>query len=166
MGLQIQFDVSNQILLVRLEGRLTDEAAIECYEAVEAYAMTKNISAGIVDLRAVTDLPVSAHLVRKWQRRRPKIPGDLLRIIVAPNIVAYGLLRMFQLVSDLNRPNFHVVRSVEQALTCSWLVSTVPRKLCRLHPSIRAKSDQGQLVRCVILYSKVLEASKNLMALS
>ena len=115
MGLQIQFDVSNQILLVRLEGRLTDEAAIECYEAVEAYAMKKNVSAGIVDLSAVTDFPVSAHLVRQMARRRPKVPGDVLRIIVAPNIVAYGLLRMFQLVSDLNRPNFHVVSSVEQA---------------------------------------------------
>jgi len=54
MGWQIQFDVSNRLLLVRLEGQLTNEAATECYEAVEAYALEKSISAGIVDLSAAS----------------------------------------------------------------------------------------------------------------
>lgn len=116
MGLQFQFDVNSRVLLVRLEGQLTNEAAIECYEAVEAYALEKNISAGIVDLRGVTSFPVSADLVRQLARRRPKVPAGIPRIIVAPHIVAYGLLRMFQLVADRSRPNFHVVRTVEQAM--------------------------------------------------
>lgn len=116
MGLQFQFDVNSRVLLVRLEGQLTNEAAIECYEAVEAYALEKNISAGIVDLRGVTGFPVSADLVRQLARRQPKVPAAIPRVIVAPHIVAYGLLRMFQLVADHSRPNFHVVRSVEQAI--------------------------------------------------
>lgn len=116
MGLQFQFDVSNRILLVRLDGELTNEAAINCYEAVETYAVGMNISAGIVDLSAVTGFPVSAELLRQLARRQPKVPGDVVRIIVAPHIVAYGLLRMFQLVADRHRPNLHVVRDMEHAL--------------------------------------------------
>lgn len=123
MSLQFQFDVSSRILLVRIEGQLTDEAAIECYEAVEAYAVEKNVSAGIVDLSGVTAFPISSELIRQLARRRPKIPGDLPRVIVAPNIAAYGLLRMFQLVADRNRPNFHVVRSLEQAIEMLHLQS-------------------------------------------
>ena len=95
---------------------MTNEAAIECYEAVESYALEKNISAGIVDLRGVTGFPVSADLVRQLARRQPKVPAAIPRVIVAPHIVAYGLLRMFQLVADRSRPNFHLVRSVEQAI--------------------------------------------------
>lgn len=116
MSLQFQFDESSRILLVRLEGQLTDEAAIECYEAVQAYALEKSVSAGIVDLSGITGFPVSSQLLRQLARRRPEISGDMPRVIVAPNIVAYGLLRMFQLVADRHRPNFHVVRSLDQAV--------------------------------------------------
>ena len=116
VGLQLQFDVSNRILLVRLDGELTNEAAIECYDAVETYAAEKNISAGIVDLSAVIGFPISAELLRQLARRQPRVPGDVVRIIVASHIVAYGLLRMFQLVADRHRPNFHVVRNMEHAL--------------------------------------------------
>ena len=116
MGLQFQFDESSRVLLVQLDGQLTDEAAIECYEIVEAYAVEKKISAGIFDLSAVTSFPVSSELVRQLARRPPKVSGRIPRIIVSPHIVAFGLLRMFQLVADLHRPNFHVVRRMEHAL--------------------------------------------------
>jgi hypothetical protein len=116
MRLQYQFDVSNRILLVRMEGQLTDEAAIECYEAVQAYALDRNVSAGIVDLSGVTGFPVSSALLRQLALRPPEVSGDVPRIIVAPQIVAFGLLRMFQLFADLRRPKFHVVRSIEEAI--------------------------------------------------
>ena len=98
-----------------MEGQLTDEAAIECYAAVEAFALERNVSAGIVDLSRVNGFPISSELVRQLARRRPKNPGDMPRVVVAPNIAAYGLLRMFQLLADRHRPNFHVVRSLDQA---------------------------------------------------
>lgn len=124
MALRILFSVNDRILLVRLEGKLTDEAALECYEAVEAYALEKNISGGIVDLSAVTGFPVSADLLRQLARRQPKVSGDVPRIIVAPQIVAFGLLRMFQLVADRYRPNFHVVRTLEHALKLLHVASS------------------------------------------
>lgn len=116
MSLQFQFDVRSRILLVRMDGQLTDQAAIECYENVEAYALEKNVSAGIVDLSGVTGFPVSSALLRQLARRPPKVSGDIPRIIVAPQISAFGLLRMFQQLAGLHRPKFHVVRSIDEAI--------------------------------------------------
>lgn len=116
MSLQFQFDESSRTLLVRMEGQLTDEAAIECYEAVEDYALEKNVSAGIVDLSGVTAFPVSPALLRQLARCQPKVPGDVPRIIVIPRIAAFGLLRMFQQLAAFYRPKFYVVRSIEEAI--------------------------------------------------
>ena len=60
MGYQFQFDAENKILLLRFEGRLTDELATELYWAVRKLSITTDARAGIWDfspLPSLTYLP-------------------------------------------------------------------------------------------------------------
>ena len=47
MAFRFEFDKANRILLLRVEGRLSDELLKECYEAIRKYSTATDASAGI-----------------------------------------------------------------------------------------------------------------------
>jgi hypothetical protein len=86
MAFRFEFDPVNKILLSRFEGRLTDESAVEFYEAAWKYATTTDAKAGIVDFSSVTEFPVSSEILRQLARRKSDLPNavERPRVIVAP----------------------------------------------------------------------------------
>lgn len=118
MGFRFEFDAVNHILLCRFDGRLTDEVLAEGYEAIRRYATETDAGAGIFDFSAVTEFPVSSELVRLLARQAPAIPeaDKRLRVAVVPQVHAYGLVRMFQIMSEETRPLFRVVKTMDEAL--------------------------------------------------
>ncbi len=117
MALRFEFDGTNKILLVRVEGRLTDELLAECYDAVRKYSIATDASAGIFDFSSVTEFPVSSEFIRRLAKREPAMPHatSRLRILVAPQIHAFGLLRMFQILGEARRPMLRVAHSMDEA---------------------------------------------------
>src|SRR5579872_1305741 len=102
MSLRVEFDFANKILLIRVDGELTDEAATELYKAIRTYSVATDANAGIWDLTAVTAFPVSTAHVRNLASRGAAMPqGDTRpRFWVVPNTAGYGLLRMAGLLLD------------------------------------------------------------------
>lgn len=47
MGFRFEFDPENKILLLRLDGRQTDESLAACYHAIREYSTASDASAGI-----------------------------------------------------------------------------------------------------------------------
>jgi hypothetical protein len=117
MGHRFEFDPENKILLMRVEGRLTDEALAALYRrALEHWAAT-DPSAGISDYSSVTEWAVSAELIRKLANYDPAVtePAIRPRIIVAPTSVGFGLSRMFQILGEAKRPKLTVVHTLDEA---------------------------------------------------
>lgn len=126
MGFRFEFDSANRILLVRVEGRLSDKLLAECYEAIGKYSTATNASAGIFDMSAVTQFAVSSEFVRQLAKREPAMPdaSRRMRIIAVENTTGYGLARMFQIVGETERPMLQVVRTVDAALGVLGIKST------------------------------------------
>jgi hypothetical protein len=118
MSFRFEFDSANRILLVRVEGRLTDELLAECYEAIRERSVATDAHMGIFDLSSVGQFEVSSEFVRQLAKREPAM-GDAarrVRIIAVENTTGFGLARMFQIVGERVRPTLQVVRTIEDAL--------------------------------------------------
>ena len=116
MPCHFEFDPKNKLLRVRLEGRITTEAAREHYRAAGHYVVLTRPRASIWDLSGVTSLEVSTDAVASLARSVPALPEpERPRIIVAPSAHVFGLARMFQALGEGARPRLKVVRTLEEA---------------------------------------------------
>ncbi len=118
MAFRFEFDPVNRILLARFEGQLTNESAAEYHDALGKNWRATNPHAGIWDLSGVSDFAVASDFLRNLGRRKPVTPGltNHPRVIVVPETVGYGLMRMFQIAGESARPLLHVVHTVDEAL--------------------------------------------------
>ncbi len=119
MEFGFEIDLGNKILLVRVEGQLTDELLAEIYQRVQTLSRAMDIVAGIVDFSSVTDWALSSAFLQELAKREPAMADSFRRrlIIVAPAAVGFGLARMFQMLGESTRPLLEVVRTQEEALT-------------------------------------------------
>jgi hypothetical protein len=119
LGYRFEFDPVNKILLMRVEGRLTDESLAELYRTALEYWAATDASAGISDYSSVTEFAVSAEFIRELANQDPAMtdPTRRPRIIVAPTTVGFGLSRMFQSVGEPTRPLLQVVHTLEEAFS-------------------------------------------------
>ena len=117
MALRFEFDAVSRILLMRFEGRLTEEALIKIYGEIRKHAAATDASAGIWDFSLVTEFAVSSEFIRHVAGLEPAIPDtSRRRFIVVPNKEAYGLARMFEIVGEGRNPLLRVVYSIDEAL--------------------------------------------------
>jgi hypothetical protein len=117
MAYRFEFDPVNRILLVRIEGRLTEELAIALYGEIRKYSIATDARAGIWDFSLVTEVALSAEFIRHMASQEPAMPDATHpRFMVAPTAVAFGLSRMFQTLGGATRPLLNVVHSVDEAL--------------------------------------------------
>jgi hypothetical protein len=119
MAIRFEFDSANKILLLRVEGPLTDEELAECYDAVRKYSIATDAIAGIFGFSSVTEFPVSTEFIRRLAKRKPAMPNATSRprILVAPQQHAFGLIRMFQILGESTRPMLQVAHSMDEAFT-------------------------------------------------
>lgn len=119
MDYSLEFDPVNKFLKARFHGILTDQVLQTYYARSGEYVARNSARAAITDLSEITSIQISPATVRSMAAQAPAVtqPG-FVRIIVAPSSFAFGLSRMFQILGDDTRPNFHVVRSLGEA----WLL--------------------------------------------
>jgi hypothetical protein len=115
---RFEFDSVNKILLLRFEGRLTDELVTEIHRTALIHWAATGARAGISDYSSVTEFPLSAEVVRTLARHGAPMPEPTEHplFIVMPSITGYGLARMYQIVGELTQPLVNVVRTVDEAL--------------------------------------------------
>ncbi len=115
MGIVLDFDARNNILRVALEGRLTDAMLLDISEAVARVTKSHLAFRGIADTTNVTEYEVSSDGIRRIAALLPSSPAANLWIAITPMDHAYGMTRMFQMLSEKDHPNFHVVRTLDEA---------------------------------------------------
>jgi len=115
MGFVLDFDARNKILRVTLEGRLTDAILLGSYAAAAGWVASHPPCRGIVDFSEVTKFEVSSGAMKELAKSAPAFPAASMRVLVAPRDVSYGMVRMFQILGETNRPNMQVVRTMDEA---------------------------------------------------
>jgi hypothetical protein len=118
MAIRFEFDEVNQIVLVRIDGQLTDESLGDAYEAIRRYSVLTDAKAGIFDLTGVTEFAVSSEFVLRLATSEPAMPkaDERPRVVIAPQTHAFGLVRMFQIVGERTRPLFSAVKTMDEAV--------------------------------------------------
>ena len=113
---RLEFDATNKILRLIVEGAVTDQLLLDGYVALQKGCARCGPSVCIVDYTAATDIVISTPGVRQLANTNPIFPMDCLTFNVAPQKLLYGLARMFQTLSSDSRPNFRVVQAMDEAL--------------------------------------------------
>lgn len=116
MPYQFDFDATNKIARCRVTGRVTDDELKECYEKIADFMALTDPRAAIMDTSQVTAFEVSRDVILQLASRIPALPHpERIRVIVAPNPLIFGMSRMFGMEGERTRPNFHVVRTQQEA---------------------------------------------------
>jgi hypothetical protein len=115
-GFRFYFDGVNKILLLRLEGGVTEEILREIYIVGRKYWTATKPKMAIVDCSAVTGTAISSDRILELAKPEP-MPDTVgrPRIIVAPTTLQYRLARVFQIVSSREGP-VAVVHTMDEAL--------------------------------------------------
>jgi hypothetical protein len=115
-GLRVKFDLANEISLMRVEGRLSDESLTELYEASQDYSNATNARVSIVDLTSISEFALSTTFIENLAHQKPLL-GNIKRccFIVAREGHAFGLCRMFQLLGETRRPLLQIVHTLGEA---------------------------------------------------
>ena len=115
MGFVMDFDARNKILRVTLEGRVTDAILLDAYATAARYVASHGPCRAIADVSGVTKFGASSSAIRELAGSTPVIPTGYMRVFVAPRDSMYGMVRMFQILTELTRPDLHVVRTMDEA---------------------------------------------------
>ena len=126
MDLVVGFDEGSRVLRATLNGVLNEDTLDDLTVKIRGLLQHQLPYAIIVDVSGVTDFEISNQAVRSLARMPSNVTADFERIVIAPQNHIYGITRMFQAYADGNRPNVHVVRSLEEAYT--YLNSRYPPK--------------------------------------
>jgi hypothetical protein len=111
-----EFDSTNNILRCRLNGQVNDEALNDFFRTGAQQAIRTHPGAGVVDLSEVTSFEASAEAIQQVAQSTPVLRNpNLRRIIIAPSPESYGMMRMFEIHGEEQRPNLHVVRTEGEA---------------------------------------------------
>jgi hypothetical protein len=111
----LKFDASHRVLLIAFGKLLTESSFLECYGAVAQFAAGVGGCAGITDLTAVEEFQLSPKFLRSVAACPPAIPPGTIRVVVAPDRLAFGLSRMFQVFRDGMQGDLQVVRTFDEA---------------------------------------------------
>ncbi len=91
MAFRFEIDRVNHILLTLVEGRVTDDSAVEIFFAIQGCSTETDASAAITDLSNVTEFDVSSDLIRRLASQGSVGDPDRPRFIVAPKTFVYGI---------------------------------------------------------------------------
>jgi hypothetical protein len=117
MGFHFEFDSVNKILLLRVEGRLTEELFAEGYRAIRTYSTATDAHAGIWDLSSVTEFALSPEFISQVASVGPAMPDPTRRprFLVAPPTLGLSISRVVEIAEGYENPLFKIVLSVSEA---------------------------------------------------
>lgn len=118
MPFRFEFDAPNKILLMRFEGRLTKESALELYQAIRTHSTGTDAGAGIWDFSSTTEVALTVEFLRLMVDLEPAMPDGAKRprLAIPPPTAGLSILRMLEVMVQVTRPRFKVVHSMEEAL--------------------------------------------------
>ena len=115
MGYLFEFDEANNVLRVTWQGPLTDTPFIEEVVKARKFLASRPGVRGIADYSGVTAENLSSEAIKRvaWAPTRGEERAVVVSVV--SNDMAFGLARMFSMLTEQQRPNRPVVRTMEEA---------------------------------------------------
>jgi hypothetical protein len=130
MGFQLDFDTTNKIMRISLDGILTDEALLDGFTTLTTCNTSYGPTCCIIDYTGVKQITLSNEGLRSLAKKPPALQVECLQVNVAPRELMFGLARLFQALACETRPNLRVVRSQEEALSLIGVKSPTFSPIC------------------------------------
>jgi hypothetical protein len=108
------FDATAKVLLIRVGEGFSDDSMAALYAVNRKLSAATGAKVGIADLSWVTEFGLSAQGIRKLASQ-PDMTEP--RIMIAPQVCVYGLLKMFQGLSEGSRPLLQIVHTIQEAFS-------------------------------------------------
>jgi len=108
------FDATAKVLLIRVAGKFSDDSLAALYALSRKLSAKTGAKMGIADLSLVAEFDLTTQGIRKLAGQAGMTEP---RIFIAPQTCTYGLLRMFQGLSEGSRPLLQIVHTVQEALS-------------------------------------------------
>ena len=113
--IRLEFDSRNSVIRWSLEGKITEAAFAQYIQLSKEKVPEFNAKSLILDLSQAVSFDVPPRALKDLAAAAPTFPSHLPRVIVAQSNITYGLSRMFTILSEEQRPNSYVVRSMDEA---------------------------------------------------
>lgn len=113
MSFHVEFSKQNKILRVSWRDTITDQEMRNYYAAVSSAMSSVGPCSLICDFSGLTKLQVSSNMVKELAAKPSFIAEGFKHVIVAPQEHVYGLVRMYEALT--NRNNIIAVRTIGEA---------------------------------------------------
>ena len=115
MGYLFEFDEANNVLRVTWKGPLTDTPFIEEVAKARKFLASRPGVRGIADYSGVTAENLSSEAIKRVAWAPTQGEERAVVVSVASSDMAFGMARMFSMLTEQQRPNRPVVRTMEEA---------------------------------------------------
>jgi len=115
VGYSFEFDEANNVLRNTWKGPLTDELFIEEVVKSRKLLASRPGVRNITDFSGVAAENLSSETVKRLAWAATQGEEKAVVVLVVPTDLAFGLARMFTILTEERRPNRHVVRTMEEA---------------------------------------------------
>src|SRR5215472_16913504 len=115
MGYSFEFDEANNVLRVTWQGPLTDIPFAEEVAKARKFLASRPGVRGIADYSGVTAENLSLAAIKRVAGAPTRGEERAVVVSVVPNDLAFGLARMFEMLTEQQRPKRPVVRTMQEA---------------------------------------------------
>ena len=115
MGVFLSLDEESRVLYIRFEGIVTDDVLLYRYQQVREWVAVHGYSSSISDFSEVTSFKVTSVGVKQLVAHSPLVPDEFLRVVVAPQDIAFGMTRMFGILGSSTRSRVDAVHTLAEA---------------------------------------------------
>ena len=113
----LDFDSKHRVVRMRLLGRVTNTVLESADITLRKFLAENRVEYVILDFSGVSSFPVTSTYLRSLALKPPPDRPPKLRIAVAPQLVVYGMGRMYAMLVEESRTDFEVVKTMEEAET-------------------------------------------------
>lgn len=115
MDHELQFDSQRRIFLLAFHNDLTEASYLAGYSAALAFLKANPVEGAILDFSDIRDLDLSSSFIRMLADL-PELTNKP-RVVIAPQKVVFGMVRMFQLLRRSNAGSYPaLVKSMAEAV--------------------------------------------------
>lgn len=115
MSYYFEFDRDAELLKITFDGELNNRTLMEAVRTVREVSSRLKPKRSVTDFTQVSAIHLDPAELYSLTHLRPTFEEDVVRVIVAPTDVLFGMARMFQMAGSDSRPNLHVARSLAAA---------------------------------------------------
>ena len=115
MAYFLEFDEQSKVARLVWDGRITDEVLLEGSAVGRKFLASHPGVRGISDFSKATEFDLSSEVINRLAWAPDQGERDSVAVVVTPQDAAFGLSRMFGMLTDRVLSKYHSVRTIEEA---------------------------------------------------